>query len=271
MVARIQLQVAGVKEQLRAFLYAVGIFLVELALFYPASLLDGEIMRQARSHFGPDITWIEWPLRIAAWSLIVILPLAAYIGWSYWIEGRRRAARLRDCLREARAPGQVRLAGRSEWHDFHPDMLVSLVVPDAIAALDRTHGLLRLKAVNHYQDAAIELRDIIGVEWQEGATRRPLGRQSLFRRFRPKYRTLTEHPQIRLEIASKGKGPVFEYVLVADRKSRATLNDLFKALERAARYSRGSNPATTMELLDALPLQGSRYRYAWIGEGRSSA
>lgn len=252
------------KEKLRAFFFGVGILLVEMALFYPAKLLDDEITRQARIHFAPDFPWIEWPLRIATWGLIVALPVSAWIGWSYWIEGKRRAARLEACLEEAGAPAQVRLAGRKEWRHFRPDQLVSLVVPDAIAALDKTHGMLRLKAISHYQDAAIDLRDIIGVEWQEGATRRPLGRQSLFRRFRPKYRTLSEHPRIRLEIATKGKDPVFEYFMVAAPKDRAALNDLFKVLERGARYARGSNAVTALQLLDALPLQGSRHGYAWI-------
>lgn len=252
------------KQKLRGFFFGVGIFLVELAVLYPAKLLDDEIVRQVGLHFGPNAAWVEWTFRIAIWCLIVALPLSVLIAGRHWLERRRRATRFQDCLRKMETPAQVRLAGRREWRDFRPDMLVPLVVPDAVAALDRTHGLLRLKAINHYQDSAIDLRDVIGAEWQDGESRRPVGRQSLFRRLRPKYRILAEQPRIRLEIATTGKDPLLEYFLVAAPQDRAAMKDLFTALERAARYARGSNAVTSLQLLEALPLQGSRYSYAWL-------
>ena len=251
------------KEKLRAFLHGAGVILFELALLYPAIIVDYEITWQIRLQLGVQPAWVEWLLRSAFWFLVFALPISAYVAWRYWTEGRRRAARLKDCVIAAKS-GRVRLAGRAEWREFRADMLVKLVVPDAVVALDKTHGLLRLKAVNHFQDAAIDLRDLIGIDWQEGVARSAPGPQALFRRFHPSYRTLAEHPRIRLEIATKGKDPVFEYNLLAKPKDRHGLRAIFDALERTARYARGTNPATTVQVLDALPVQGSKYEYGVV-------
>jgi hypothetical protein len=158
----------------------------------------------------------------------------------------------------------VRIAGTERQTDFHADEVLALVVPDAIAAIDSKRKLLRLRAIGSPQDTAIEFIHIIGVEWRPGETRAVQGRQSLFRRFNPKYRTLAEHPAIRLEIATKGKEPVLEYFLLAEPRDRKVLERCYSALERATRVERFIRPVPTETLLNILPLQGSRDGYDWI-------
>jgi hypothetical protein len=257
------LQVLGVKAKLRAFLYGLGAIAVELALFYPASLIDQQVDRQIRHLFGAVPDWVNWAARGGFWLSIVFIPLAAFFTGQHLLEKRRRRTRFKSSLAEA-ACTAVRVAGSNRWTEFRADDVVALVVPDAIAAIGKKHGLPRLKAISWFQDTAISLAHVIGIEWRHGEARAQQGRQSFFRQFNPKYRTLSEHPYIRLEIATEGKEPIMEYFLIADPRDRKVLERFFVTLRNAVRRARIAKPVRTQELLDALPMQGSKYGHGWI-------
>jgi hypothetical protein len=258
------LQVSGVKAKLRALLYGLAAIVLELALIYPANLLDQQIDRQVAIHFGSGSDWIGWGARAIVWGSVVVLPFAAYLGGSWLLERWRRQVRLRKILVEVTGPSSVRVIGTREWTKFNAESAIRLAVPDAIAAVDRTRGLLRLKAIGPYQDGAIDLAHVIGIELQRGAARAARGRQAFFRRYNPGFRTLAELPRIRLEIATDGKEPVLEYFLFADLADSGGLEAFCNLLRRATRRAHQSQLVSTETMLDSLPAQGSRYGYGWI-------
>lgn len=251
------------KTKLRAFFYGVVAVAFELALFYPAKLIDDQIDFQIRLHFGNIHGWMDWAIHALFWLSVIIGPIMAYFAGIHLLDRWRRKSRFKASLAEA-ARTSVRIAGTERWTDFHADEVLALVVPDAVAAIDNKRRLLRLRAIGSPQDTAIEFVHIIGVEWRPGETRAAQGRQSLFRRFNPKYRTLAEHPAIRLEIATKGREPVLEYFLLADPRDRRALERCYAALERGTRVEHFTRPVPTETLLDMLPLQGSKYGVEWI-------
>jgi hypothetical protein len=257
------LQVFGVKTKLRAFVYGVLALAFEVALLYPAKLIDDWIDFQIRLHLGDVAAWIDWTIHALIWLSITIGPLVLYFIGSHLLDKRRRLAQLKASFANA-AGTSVQVAGTDRRSDFHADEVLALVVPDAIAAIDKKRRLLRLKAIGWPQDIAIDFAHIIGIEWRPGETRTARGRQSLFRRFNPKYRTLSEHPSISLEIATKGKEPVLEYFLLADLRDRKTLERFHAVLERGTRMTRFTKLAQTQVLLNTLPLQGSKYGPGWI-------
>lgn len=251
------------KAKLRAFVYGVLAIAFEVALLYPAKLIDDQIDFQIRLHLGDVAAWIDWTIHALVWLSITIGPLALYFIGSHFLGKRRRLAQFKASFADA-AGTSVRVAGTDRRSDFHADEVLALVVPDAIAAIDRKRRLLRLKAIGWPQDIAIDFAHIIGIEWQSGETRAGRGRQSLFRRFNPKYRTLSEYPSIRLEIATKGTEPVLEYFLLADLRDRRALEKFHAILERGTRMTRFTKLPLTQALLDTLPLQGSKYGYGEI-------
>jgi hypothetical protein len=257
------LQVLGVKAKLRAFVYGILAIAFEVALLYPAKLIDDQIDFQVRLHFGEVPAWIDWTIHALFWLSVIIGPIAAYLVGSHFLDRWWRKARFKASLAEA-ASTSVRIAGTERWTDFHADQVLALAVPDAVAAIDNKRRLLRLKAIGSPQDAAVEFVHIIGVEWRPGETRAAQGRQSLFRRFNPKYRTLAEYPAVRLEIATKGREPVLEYFLLVEPRDRKALQRCYAALERGTRVEHFVRPVPTEILLDILPLQGSRYGFDWI-------
>ncbi|HNB26144.1 MAG TPA: hypothetical protein PLR41_04240 [Alphaproteobacteria bacterium] len=251
------------KSKLRAFLFGVLAIAAEVALYYPGKLIDDQIDVLILQHLGRVAGWINWALHGLFWMAVIIGPLTAYLVGTTLLNRWRRKARFNASLAET-ARATVRIAGTKTWSAFHGDHVLALVVPDAIAAIDSKRRLLRLKAIGYPQDVAIEFTHIIGVTWQPGEIREAKGRQHLFRRFKPKYRTLAEHPNIRIEIATKGKEPVLEYVLHADPRDRRALERFYDALERGTRVERFTRPVPTDVLLNILPLQGSKYGYGWI-------
>lgn len=251
------------KAKLRTLVYGVLAIAFEMAILYPAKLIDDQIDFQVRLHLGDVATWISWAIHALFWLSIIIGPIAAYLFGSHFLDRWRRKARFKASLAEA-AGTSVGIAGTERWTDFHADEVLALAVPDAVVAIDNRRRLLRLKAIGSPQDTAIEFVHIIGVEWRPGVTRAARGRQSLFRRFNPKYRTLVEYPAIRLEIATKGGDPVLEYFLLAEPRDRKALQRCYAALERGTRVEHFIRPVPTETLLAILPLQGSRYGYDWI-------
>lgn len=251
------------KAKLRAFVYAMPAIAFEAALFYPAKLIDDQIDFQICLHFGNIAAWMDWVIHALFWLSAIVGPIVAYLVGRGLMERLRRKSRFKASFAEA-AGTSVRIAGTAHWTNFHADETLALAVPDAVAAIDNKRRLLRLKAIGGFQDTAIEFVHIIGVEWRPGETRTAQGRQSLFRRFNPKYRTLAEYPAIRLEIATKGREPVLEYFLLAEPHDRKALKRCYTALERGTRVEHFVRPVPTETLLDILPLQGSRYGYGWI-------
>jgi hypothetical protein len=257
------LQVIGVKAKFRGFFLGALAIAAELALYYPASLLDAQIDRQIRMHLGSVPGWVDWLLHGLVWATIFIGPIVAYFGFIHLRDKRRRRQRFAAALDES-ARSTVRVAGTWHWSEFRADEALALVVPDAVAAIDKTRGLLRLKAISWAQDIAIDLSHVIGVTWRPGETRAARGRQSFFRRFNPKYRTLSEHPAIRLQIATQGLEPVLEYELMADPRDRKALERFHALLRRVAGGASTARLVATQDLLDVLPMQGSKYGYGWI-------
>ena len=160
----------------------------------------------------------------------------------------------------------VSVVGSKDKTDFRADALVKLAVPDAIVAIDRRHGLLRLKAIAGPQDCTIHLGLIIGLEFRPGEERATRDRQSTFRHYDPKFRTLGELPCIRLEIATHGREPVLEYSLIADLAEAKEFEVFAGALNRAVRSAHTRKLVPTAMMLDALPVQGSKHGLGWIAD-----
>jgi hypothetical protein len=257
------LQVFGVKARIRVFLCALGVVLLELALIYPAQLLDERIGAFLAIYLGVQSEWIDWIARTMVRGAIIAAPVAAYLGGYWLLQRSRRNSRLRDSVRQV-SDSVVRVIGSKEWTMSHGDAVIKIAVPDAIAAIDKTRGLLRLKAIDAYQDNAIDLEHVIGIEFRRGEKRTVRDRQSFFRKNHPKYHTLAELPHIRLEIATDGKEPILEYFLYADFADSGDIGAFFRVLQGAARNSGQSRLAPTADVLDSLPPQGSKYGYGWI-------
>lgn len=248
------------KAKLRAFGYGLLAVALQAALFVFANGLFDLLIG---AHLGDIAAWAYWSIYAAFWLAIFFVPLALFLAARSWLERSRRKTRLKASLAEATSTS-VRVAGAKTWTKFQADEVLALVVPDAIAAIDKTRRLLRLKAIGSSQDTAVEFVHIIGVTWRPGETRAAEGRQSLFRRFKPQYRTLAEHPSIRLEIATKGREPVLEYILHAAPRDRRMLERFYRVLERGTRVERFTHPVPTEDVLDMLPPQGSKYGFGWI-------
>jgi hypothetical protein len=257
------LQVFGVKARINVFLCALGVALLELALIYPAKLLDERIGAFLAIHLAVQSEWVDWIAGTMVRGTIIAAPIAVFLGGYWLLQRRRRNSLLRAGVRQV-SDSVVRVIGSKEWTMFHGDAVVKVAVPDAIAAIDKTRGLLRLKEIDAYQDNAIDLGHVIGLEFRRGEKRTIRDRQSFFRKNYPKYRTLAELPYIRLEIATDGKEPILEYFLYADFADGTELETFFSALQRAARKGRRSRMAPTADMLDSLPPQGSKHGYGWI-------
>jgi hypothetical protein len=251
-----------VKAKLGVLAKGLVVVVLELALIYPIYLLDQEISRYVVRHTGSDAAWMLWTARVATWSFILFGCAAVYLGAQVALKRWWRAIQTRRSL-ALMAGSKVDVIGSRDKMDFRADAIMKLNVPDAIAAIDRRHGLLRLKSIEGHQDCTIHLGLIIGMEFRPGEERVPGDRQSTFRHYDPKFRTLGELPSIRLEIVTHGREPVLEYSLFADLPDAKPFEIFVGALSRAMRsaYARKLVPTATM--LDALPVQGSRYGFGW--------
>ena len=207
-----------------------------------------------------------WTARVAVWSFILVGSATVFFGARSALTRWWRAIQTRRSLVLMTSPTKIDVIGSKDKTDFRADALVKLAVPDAIAAIDRRHGLLRLKSIEGRQDCTIHLGIIVGMEFRPGEERVDGDRQSTFRHYDPKFRTLGELPSIRLEIATHGREPVLEYSLLADLPDAKQFEVFVGALSRAARTTHGRKLVPTAVLLDALPVQGGRHGFGWIAD-----
>jgi hypothetical protein len=265
-----------VKAKLGVLARGLVVVVLELALFYPIYLLDQEISSHVVQYTGSDAAWVLWTARVAVWSFILFGSATAYFGARSALKRWWRAVQTRRGLALMASSSKVDVIGSKDKTDFCADALVKLAVPDAIAAIDRRHGLLRLKSIEGPQDCTIHLGFVIGMEFRPGEERAPGDRQARFRHYDPKFRTLGELPSIRLEIATHGREPVLEYFLFADLPDAKQFEVLVGALNRTVRSVHARKLPPTATMLDALPVQGDRYGFGWIADeaarqGRSLA
>lgn len=252
------------KAKLGVLAKGLVVVVLELALFYPIYLLDHEISRYVVRHIGSDAAWALWTARVAIWSFVLFGSAAIYLCARSALERWWRAVQTQRTLALATGPSMVSVVGSKDKTDFRADALVKLAVPDAIVAIDRCHGLLRLTSIGGRQDCAILLGLIIGTEFRPGEERAARDRQSTFRHYDPKFRTLGELPCIRLEIATRGRESILEYFLFADLPDAKQFEVFAGALSRAVRIAHARKLVPTAALLDALPVQGSRDGFGWI-------
>ena len=254
------------KAKLGALAKGLVVVVLELALLYPIYLLDQEISRYVVLYTGADAPWVLWAARVATWGFIVFGSAAAYLAIRSALRRWWRAVRTRRSLALMTSVSKVDVVGSKGKTDFRADMLVKLAVPDAIAAIDRRHGLLRLKSIAEDRDCTIPLGLIIDMELRPGEERTPRHRQSAFRHYNPEFRTLGELPSVRLEIATHGKEPVLEYSLFGDPANAKQFEVFVGALNRAVRSTHARKLVPTATMLDALPVQGSRHGFGWIAD-----
>ena len=254
------------KAKLGVLAKGLVVVVLELALFYPIYLLDHEISRYVVRHTGSDAAWALWTARVATWSFVLFGSAAIYLGARSALERWWRAVQARRSLAIVAGSSPVGVVGSKDKAYFRADALVKLAIPDAIVAIDRRHGLLRLKSIGGPQDCTIHLGLIIGTEFRPGEERAARDRQSTFRHYDPKFRTLGELPCIRLEIATHGREPVLEYFLFADLPDAKQFEVFVGALSRAVRTAHWRKLVPTAVLLDALPVQGSRRGFGWIAD-----
>jgi hypothetical protein len=255
-----------VKAKLGVLARALVVVVLELALFYPIFLLDQEISSYVVQYTGSDAAWVLWTVRVAVWSFILFGSATVYFGAQSALKRWRRTVRTRRSLALVAGPSKVDVIGSKDKTDFCADALVKLAVPDAIAAIDRRHGLLRLKSIEGPQDCTIHLGLVIGMEFRPGEERALSDRQARFRHYDPKFRTLGELPSVHLEIATHGRAPVLEYFLFADVPDAKQFEVLVGALNRAVRSVHARKLPPTEMMLDALPVQGDRYGFGWIAD-----
>jgi hypothetical protein len=263
-----------VKAKLGALAKGLVVVVLELALIYPIFLLDQEISGYVVLYTGSDAAWALWTVRVATWGFIVFGSAAAYLATRSALRRWWRAVRTRRSLALMTGASKIDVVGAKGKTDFRADALVELAVPDAIAAIDRRRGLLRLKSIEEGQDCTIPLGLIIDMEFRRGDERASSDRQSQFRHYNPKFRTLGELPSVRLAIATHGREPVLEYWLFGGRPDAKQFEVFVGALNRAVRSTQTRKLVPTATILDALPVQGSRHGFSWIAveaarQGRS--